>query len=192
LSAQPVLIAVRSLATTPGNNFRFHFKRSNTMQGDPRSVVSHVVRNGEGKRFDLLGAHLVWKARGSDTEGTFTVAVQTLAPGEHIPAHKHAYPEVFFIASGELVFTISDGSRESQETVRQGDTVVVAADSYHAVVNARGTNATLLDIACFEHQQFFDDVEQASEKWAELTPEETMQQVGGIALRHTMEFRAPE
>jgi quercetin dioxygenase-like cupin family protein len=162
------------------------------MQGSPASKGSRVVREGEGKRFDLLGAHLVWKARGSDTDGTFTVAVQTLAPGEQIPAHKHAYPEMFFITSGELVFTIFDGSRESQETVKPGDAVMVAADSYHSVVNASGTHATLLDIACFEHQQFFDEIEQESNKWAELTPGETMQQVGGIALRHTMEFRTPE
>jgi quercetin dioxygenase-like cupin family protein len=171
---------------------RFHFIRSITMQGVASSTISRVVRNGEGKRFDLLGAHLVWKARGSDTEGTFTVAAQTLAPDEHIPAHKHAYPEVFFITSGELVFTIFDGSRESQQTVRQGDAVVVAADSYHSVVNAGNDNATLLDIACFEHQQFFDEVQQTSESWAALTPEQTMQQVGAIAQRHTMQFRAPE
>jgi quercetin dioxygenase-like cupin family protein len=162
------------------------------MPGDSASPASHVVRNGAGKRFDLLGAHLVWKARGSETDGTFTVAVQTLAPGGHIPPHKHAYPEVFFIISGELVFTIFDGARESQETVRQGDTVVVAADSYHAVVNSSDANATLLDIACFEHQQFFDEVQQGSEAWADVTEEEVMQQVGEIAKRHTLEFRAPE
>jgi quercetin dioxygenase-like cupin family protein len=162
------------------------------MQGNSGSPISHVVREGAGKKFDLLGAHLVWKARGSDTDGAFTVAAQTLAPGEHIPAHKHAYPEVFFITSGELVFTIFNGSGESQETVRQGDTVVVAADSYHSVVNASGTNATLLDIACFEHQKFFDDVQRESEQWAELAPHETMQRVGEIALGHTLEFRAPE
>jgi quercetin dioxygenase-like cupin family protein len=159
------------------------------MQQKRESVPSHVVRAQEGKRFDVLGAHLVWKARGDDTDGTFTVAVQTLAPGESIPTHRHDYPEVFFVTAGELVFTLTDGSREVEETVGQGDTVVVAASSYHAVRNASDTNATLLDIACYEHQQFFDDVQQEHLAWQSLTPEQTMRRVGEIALSHTLEFR---
>jgi quercetin dioxygenase-like cupin family protein len=154
--------------------------------------MSHVVHDGEGKRFDVLGAHLVWKARGEDTDGTFTVAVQTLAPAEQIPPHKHQYPEVFYVTSGELIFTITRGSEEVEEKVTQGGTVIVAANSYHAVRNSSNENATLIDIACFEHQQFFDDVQAAHQGWEGLTPEQTMREVGAIGLQHTMEFRAPE
>jgi quercetin dioxygenase-like cupin family protein len=154
--------------------------------------VSRVVREGEGPRFDVLGAHLVWKARGDDTDGTFTVAVQTLAPDEQIPLHRHQYPEVFFVTSGELVFTLTRDGEPVEETVVQGGTVIVAANAYHAVRNASAAEATLLDIACHEHQQFFDDVQQAHASWQGLTPEQTMQQVGAIGLKHTLEFRAPE
>jgi quercetin dioxygenase-like cupin family protein len=157
-----------------------------------RSVASHVVRNDEGKRFDVLGAHLVWKARGDETDETFTVAAQSLAPTEGIPLHRHAYPEVFVITSGELIFTLTRDSETFDEIVRQGDTVVVAKDSYHGVRNESGAVATLLDIACFEHQQFFDDVHKEHSSWDGLTPEKIMERVGQIALQHTLEFRAPE
>jgi quercetin dioxygenase-like cupin family protein len=162
------------------------------MQMKTEPGMSHVVHEGEGKRFDVLGAHLVWKARGEDTDGTFTVAVQTLAPSEHIPLHKHQYPEVFYVTSGELIFTITRGSEQVDEKVTQGGTVVVAANSYHGVRNDSNENATLIDIACFEHQQFFDDVQDAHQSWEGLTPEQTLQEVGAIGLKHTLEFRAPE
>jgi quercetin dioxygenase-like cupin family protein len=162
------------------------------MQKKVEPGMSHVIPAGEGKRFDVLGAHLVWKARGEDTDGTFTVAVQTLAPSEHIPPHKHQYPEVFFVTSGQLIFTLTRGAEEIEEKVGQGGTVVVAANSYHSVRNGSNEDATLLDIACFEHQQFFDDVQQAHQAWNGLTPEQTMQQVGAIGLKHTMEFRVPD
>jgi quercetin dioxygenase-like cupin family protein len=162
------------------------------MQMKTEPGMSHVVHEGEGKRFDVLGAHLVWKARGEDTDGTFTVAVQTLAPSEHIPLHKHQYPEVFYVTSGELIFTFTRGSEQVDEKVTQGGTVVVAANSYHCVRNDSNENATLIDIACFEHQQFFDDVQDAHQSWEGLTPEQTLQEVGAIGLKHTLEFRAPE
>jgi len=94
------------------------------MQRKVEPGMSHVIPAGEGKRFDVLGAHLIWKARGEDTDGTFTVAVQTLAPSEHIPPHKHQYPEVFFVTSGELIFTLTrgcGGSRRESQSRRYGD-----------------------------------------------------------------------
>jgi mannose-6-phosphate isomerase-like protein (cupin superfamily) len=95
------------------------------------------------------------------------------------------------VTSGELVFTIARESGEVEETVRAGDAVVVAANSYHGVRNVSQVNATLLDIACYKHQQFFDQVDQEHQSWKELTPEETMVRVGEIALNHTLEFRVP-
>ena len=161
------------------------------MQKNQDNRGSYVVHDGEGQRFDVLGAHLVWKARGDDTDETFTVAVQTLGPDETIPTHKHEYPEVFFVISGELVFTLTQGVEEIEETVKPGGTVIVAADAYHSVKNISGFNATLLDIACFKHQQFFDAVAQNHPSWEGLSPELTMQKVGEIAHKHTSEFRVP-
>jgi quercetin dioxygenase-like cupin family protein len=165
--------------------------RKLTMQKSLNPTHSHVVRDGDGKRFDVLGAHMVWKARGDDTDGTITMSVLTLAPNEQIPLHRHSYPEIFFVTSGTVVFTLTRNSEEVRETVAQGDTVVVAANSYHSFINASDVSATMLDIACHEHQQFFDDVQQEHQSWQGLTPDQAMQQVGEIGLRHTMEFRVP-
>jgi quercetin dioxygenase-like cupin family protein len=111
------------------------------MKNDIKSKNSRVVRGAEGEKFNVLGAHLVWKARGNDTEGTFTVAVQTLLPGEVIPKHKHQYPEVFYIVSGEVEFTLFHDSEGVKEIVRGGDTVVVAPDGYHSFQNSSGSDA---------------------------------------------------
>jgi quercetin dioxygenase-like cupin family protein len=133
----------------------------------------------------------VWKARGNDTDGTFTVSVQTLSPNEFIPKHKHQYPEVFYILSGVLEFTLFHGAQGAKEIVRGGDTIVVAADAHHSVQNVSDSKATLLDIASFNHQQFFDAVQADSATWGALTPEEAMYRVGGIGMQHTLEFSRP-
>jgi quercetin dioxygenase-like cupin family protein len=152
---------------------------------------SRVVRNGEGRRFDVLGAHLVWKARGEDTNGTFTVAEQTLMPGEGIPRHRHPYPELFFILSGTVEFTLYGDDAEDVYTVNQGDAIFVAAGTYHSSVNTSGDKATLLDIASHIHQQFFDAVDEESASWSALEAQEVMERVGAIARQHTMEFYQP-
>jgi quercetin dioxygenase-like cupin family protein len=161
------------------------------MKNDIESTTSHVVRGAEGEEFDVLGAHLVWKARGNDTDGTFTVAVQNLSPNEVIPKHKHQYPEVFYVVHGEVEFTLFHGLEGVKEIVRGGDTVVVAADAYHSFQNLSESVATLLDISTFEHQLFFDDVQIDAAKWGDLTPEEAMQRVGRIGMKHTFEFSEP-
>lgn len=150
--------------------------------------TSHVVRAADGKRFDVLGAHLVWKARGEDTKNLFSVAIQTLAPNETIPKHRHQYPEVFYIASGEVEFTLFHGAEDVKEIVRAGDTVVVAPDGYHSFRNLSSSDAILLDISTVEHQLFFDDVLVDAATWTDLTPEEAMRRVGHIGMQHTFEF----
>lgn len=152
---------------------------------------SRVIRSGEGRRFDVLGAHLVWKARGEDTEGTFTVAEQTLMPNEGIPKHRHPYPELFFILSGEVEFTLYKNDSAELHTVTQGDTIFVAANTYHSSINRSGERATLLDIASYTHQKFFDAVDKAAPQWGTLKPEDVMDRVGVIARQHAMEFYQP-
>lgn len=162
------------------------------MKSSPGPAPSHVVRAAEGKRFDVLGAHLVWKARGEDTEDTFTVAVQSLSPQESIPRHRHRYAEVFYILSGELEFTLFNGLNANTYTLSAGDSVMVAASSDHGVHNATKEQATLLDIAPISHQHFFDTVQREAPQWSALTPEETMHRVGEIGRKHTLEFWQPE
>jgi quercetin dioxygenase-like cupin family protein len=133
----------------------------------------------------------VWKARGEDTEGTFTVAEQTLMPNEGIPKHRHPYPELFFILSGEVEFTLYKGDAEELYAVKQGDAIFVAANTYHSSINVSGEKATLLDIASYIHQKFFDAVDEEAPQWGALNAEDVMDRVGSIAKRHTMEFYQP-
>jgi len=60
---------------------------------------------------------------------------------------------------------MSDRAKE----VRAGDTIVIAANAYHSVINLSQSNATLLDIASFTHQKFFDAVQVDVEEWDGLT-----------------------
>jgi quercetin dioxygenase-like cupin family protein len=161
------------------------------MNLEKTETMSHVVRKGEGRRFDLLGAHLVWKARGEDTEGTFTVAEQTLMPNEEIPKHRHPYPELFFILSGEVEFTLYKGDTGELYTVKHGDAIFVAANTYHSSINVSGEKATLLDIASYIHQKFFDAVGEEAPEWDALSEQDVMDRVGAIAQQHTMDFYRP-
>jgi quercetin dioxygenase-like cupin family protein len=161
------------------------------MNDENKKNSSHVVRSGEGRRFDVLGAHLVWKARGEDTEGTFTVAEQTLMPDEGIPKHRHPYPELFFILSGEVEFTLYKGDSEERHLVNRGDAIFVAANTYHSSINKSGEKASLLDIASYIHQKFFDAVDEEASQWSTLNAEDVMDRVGAIARQHTMEFYQP-
>ena len=153
---------------------------------------SRIIRSAEGKRFDVLGAHLLWKARGEDTDGTFTVAVQTLSPEEAIPRHRHRYPEMFYVLSGELEFTLFDGANGVTHTVNAGDTILVATSTDHGARNATGMQATLLDIASVNHQHFFDTVQHEAAEWGGITPDEAMHRVGEIGRQHTLDFWKPE
>jgi len=161
------------------------------MTDEKKENLSRVVPSGEGRRFDVLGAHLVWKARGEDTEDTFTVAEQTLMPNEGIPKHRHPYPELFFILSGEVEFTLYKNDSEELYTVKQGDAIFVSADTYHSSINMSGEKATLLDIASYIHQKFFDAVDEEAPQWGALKAEDVMERVGVIAQQHTMEFYQP-
>jgi quercetin dioxygenase-like cupin family protein len=162
------------------------------MERTTAPAAPRVVRAEEGNRFDVLGAHLVWKARGEDTADTFTVAVQTLSQRESIPRHQHRYPEVFYILSGELEFTLHDGADAATHTVRKGDTVVVETSTDHSVRNSTDLDASLLDIASVSHQQFFDTVQREAPHWVGLTPDETMRRVGDIGRQHMLDFWEPQ
>jgi quercetin dioxygenase-like cupin family protein len=158
------------------------------MKHNEISSPSLVIRAGEGKKFDVLGAHLVWKARGADTQDTFTLAEQTLAPADSIPRHRHPYPETFYVIAGEVEFTFFDVPAGTPHILRKGDTVVVPSNMYHAIKNAGEADAILLDIAALAHQQFFDAVQHEASGWHDLDPLDAMGRVAQIGQQYALEF----
>ena len=54
-----------------------------------------------------------------------------MEPGRGPSAHRHAYPEVFILASGEATFTVDD----AEYVARGGQTVVVPAGAWHGFKN---------------------------------------------------------
>ena len=62
-----------------------------------------------------------------------------MEPGRGPALHRHAYPEVFVIASGEATFTVGEDSF----VARGGQTLVVPAGEWHAFKN---TGSDLLEM----------------------------------------------
>jgi quercetin dioxygenase-like cupin family protein len=67
-------------------------------------------RPGEGRPVDNpLGADVVFKLRGDQTEGALTAFETVVAPGEGPPLHTHAYEhESMYVLDGEFRFKLGD------------------------------------------------------------------------------------
>ena len=67
-------------------------------------------RPGEGGAVDNpLGADVVFKARGEQTEGTLTAFETVVAPGDGPPLHTHANEgESLYVLDGEMRFKLGD------------------------------------------------------------------------------------
>jgi quercetin dioxygenase-like cupin family protein len=71
------------------------------------------LRPGEGVPVDNpLGADLVFKARGEETEGTLTAFETVVAPGDGPPLHTHAHEgESMYVLDGKMRFKLGDELR---------------------------------------------------------------------------------
>jgi quercetin dioxygenase-like cupin family protein len=67
-------------------------------------------RPGEGGTVDNpLGAHVVFKARGEQTDGTLTAFETVVGPGDGPPLHTHANEgESVYVLDGEMRFKLGD------------------------------------------------------------------------------------
>ena len=77
---------------------------SDVFQSIPAIEGVRKLRQGEGERFDVAGAHLTWKVKAQDSAYSFSVCEMSLAPGEGVPVHSHTSAEAFYVLSGAAEF----------------------------------------------------------------------------------------
>ncbi|WP_372745988.1 quercetin 2,3-dioxygenase [Lutibacter sp.] len=68
-----------------------------------------IVRNGDGKKINVIGDIQTFKLTGKDTGGLFTLIEEENEPGVGIPPHVHSNEdEVFKVIEGEMELTVGD------------------------------------------------------------------------------------
>jgi quercetin dioxygenase-like cupin family protein len=148
------------------------------------------VAVGEGEKFDVAGAHLVWKVRGEDSAYNFSVCEMTLAPGEGVPLHSHTSAESFYVLSGVADFFRLNEGQEDWVRCESGEVMILPPNSLHGFYNKGTTVCRLLGISTAVHQTFFDAVAEAdrTKSFSSLPPEQAMAKIAQLALSHHMYF----
>jgi quercetin dioxygenase-like cupin family protein len=148
------------------------------------------VRRGEGERFDVAGAHFVWKVKAADSAYSFSVNEMTLAPGEGVPLHSHTSAECFYVLIGEADFFRLQDGEEDWVRAEAGETMIVPPNSLHGFFNRGDSVCRLLGISTAAHQTFFDAVAKVDREtsFARMDPVEAMGKIGGIASENHMYF----
>lgn len=77
-----------------------------------REATASVMAAGQGRALWHLGALLVFKALGAETEGRFW-ALEGLADSQMaVPLHAHTVEdEIWYVLEGEIAFTVGDETR---------------------------------------------------------------------------------
>lgn len=160
------------------------------LQKVPSAEGVRKIGVGEGERFDVAGAHILWKVRAEDSAYAFTVNELTLAPGENVPAHSHTSAECFYVLSGEAhFFRVKDG-KEDWLRVAAGEVVLLPPNAMHGFFNLGSATCRLLGISTAAHQLFFDAVARADAEssFAAMPMPEAMGKIGALALENHMYF----
>jgi quercetin dioxygenase-like cupin family protein len=142
----------------------------------PSTEGVRKISPGEGESFDIAGAHLTWKVKGEDSAYAFSVCEQRLAPGDGVPLHSHAYPEVFYILHGVAdFFRVVDG-KEDWFRCETGSTIILPPNALHAFYNKTSEPC--------------DAVVKADQElsFSALPPSEGMARVPQIGAQHNMYF----
>lgn len=97
---------------------------------------------GEGGTSDSpIGADIVFKARGEQTDGTLTAFENLVAPGEGPPLHTHANEdECLYVLEGEVRFKLGD----ELQTAPAGSFVFVPRGTPHTWQNVGDGRARML------------------------------------------------
>jgi quercetin dioxygenase-like cupin family protein len=163
---------------------------SNTFSTIPAVEGVRRVAVGEGDKFDVAGAHLVWKVRAEDSAYNFSVCEMTLAPSEGVPLHSHTSAESFYVIAGVVDFFRLNEGKENWVRCATGDVIILPPNSLHGFYNKGTSVCHLLGISTAVHQTFFDAVAEAdrAKSFSTLPPQEAMGQIAQIALSHHMYF----
>ncbi len=71
-----------------------------------------IIKNGEGKKLNVLGDQMTVKLTGNETDGKYALVEQYNDPGVGIPPHVHANEdEVFKVIDGEVEFWLGDKTK---------------------------------------------------------------------------------
>ena len=134
-----------------------------------------VLRQGEGKRLEVLGIPFVYKARESDTRGGYSLS-EIVQSGEGPPPHTHKNEEeALYVLEGDLRVTIGNDT----VTGGPGTFFLIPRGTVHTQAQAGSSPVRLLIIfspAAFE--KFFEEV----------AGETDMDKITAVAARHGMEF----
>lgn len=156
----------------------------------PATQGVRKVGPGEGEKFDVAGAHLIWKAKGEDTGYSFSICEQRLAPGEGVPLHSHPSAEAFYVLSGAADFFRVVDSKEEWIRCEADCLMILPPNSLHAFCNKMSEPCRLLGISTPSHQAFFDEVASTdkTKPFASLPFPEAMDLVAQIGARHNFYF----
>lgn len=118
--------------------------------------VNTILKADEGKRITILGNQITIKVSGENTNGAYSMAVYTAAPGyAGPPLHRHDFDEFFYVLEGEIVLDMG----EERIRATAGDSVFVPGGAPHTFSNPGTKPATfqfVLNPAGFE--KFFEEV----------------------------------
>jgi quercetin dioxygenase-like cupin family protein len=151
--------------------------------------VRKIGRN-EGEKFDIAGAHLLWKVKAHDSAFAFSVNEMTLAPGEGVPVHSHTSAESFYVLEGSADFFRIHNGNEDWVRCETGELMILPPNALHGFLNRGTTQCRVLGISTAAHQTFFDAVADAdrASSFASMPIQEAMGKIGQIALDNYMYF----
>ena len=104
-----------------------------------------VVKNGEGKKLNVIGDRMTIKLTGEDTGGQFTFFEQENDPGTGIPPHVHANEdEVFKVVEGKVEFWLN-----GQIKVLEAGDVIYAPKGVPHTWKVIGDQKAKVDVSVF-------------------------------------------
>ena len=104
-----------------------------------------IVKNGEGKKLNVIGDRMTIKLTGEDTGGQFTFFEQENDPGTGIPPHVHANEdEVFKVVEGKVEFWLN-----GQIKVLEAGDVIYAPKGVPHTWKVIGDQKAKVDVSVF-------------------------------------------
>lgn len=132
-----------------------------------------VVGPNEGKSLWLGGLGVIYKIRGEETGGAFSIVEHPIEPGKLVPAHVHSREdELSYVLEGEVGVRIGD----QEFTATPGHFIIKPRGIPHTFWNAGPKPARILEIispAGFE--SYFEEIAHLFVNGATPTPEQLLQ-----------------